>query len=107
MHLFFMKRGIQLTDEDEEIDEERRRLWEAQDKIIQIMNEAIGDGILTKTERAEIDKAINELKKIIEGDGVITDDEKAVLEKVDKTFNLVLKIEKDFVSTYWKTKKKK
>ncbi|UCH89140.1 MAG: hypothetical protein JSV49_00380 [Thermoplasmata archaeon] len=71
------------------------------------MNDAIADGILTKTERAEIDEAIKELHKIIEGDGVITDSEKQVMEKIDRTFNLVLKIEKDFVSNYWHTKKKK
>jgi Holliday junction resolvase RusA-like endonuclease len=90
----------------EEADEERKRLWEAQEKIIQIMQDAIADGILTKTERADIDNAVKELRKIVEGDGVITEEEQEVLEKVDKTFNLVLRIEKDFVSTYWKTRRK-
>ena len=90
----------------EEADEERKRLWEAQEKLIQIMQDAIADGILTKTEREDIDNAMKELRKVVEGDGVITDEEQEVLEKVDKTFNLVLKIEKDFVSTYWKTRRK-
>ena len=90
----------------DEIDEERKRLWEAQERIIQIMQDAIADGILTKAEREEIDKAMKELQQVVEGDGVITEEEKEVLEKVDKTFNLVLKIEKDFVSTYWKTRRK-
>lgn len=91
----------------EPTEEERRRLWEAEDKLMKIMQDAISDGILTKAERAEIDEAIKELRKIIEGDGVITESEKKVLEKIDRTFNMVLKIEKDFVSSYWKTRGKK
>jgi hypothetical protein len=91
----------------EDDDEERNALWEAEEKIVKIMQDAISDGILTKAERAEIDNAVKELRKIIEGDGVITDYEQEVLEKVDKTFNMVLKIEKDFISSYWKGKKKK
>jgi hypothetical protein len=96
-----------LADEEDKIDEERQKLWDAQERIIEIMHKAIGDGILTKTEKAEINASIAELNKIVEGDGVITDEEKAVLEKVDRTLNLVLKVEKDFVSKYWKTKHSK
>jgi len=95
--------GIKLT---EDSDEDRKALWQAEEKIIKIMQEAIADGILTKGERAEIDNAIKELRKIIEGDGVITDYEQAVLEKIEKSLNMVLKIEKDFISSYWKKKKK-
>jgi hypothetical protein len=98
-----------LTEEDEAepIDEERQRLYDAEDKIIKIMQDAISDGILTKAERAEIDNAIEEIRKIAEADGVISESEKRVMEKIEKTLSMILKIEKDFISTYWKTKKKK
>lgn len=97
---------IYLTEEPEESIEERRRLWEAEDKVIRVMNRAIADGVLTKAERAEIEEAKKELRGVIEGDGIITDSEKKILEKVDKTFHMILKIEKDFISSYWKTRKK-
>jgi uncharacterized protein YPO0396 len=93
--------------EEEQIDEERRKLWQAEERIIKIMQDAISDGILTKAERAEIDGAMKELQQIVEGDGVITESEKIVIAKIERTFNMILKIEKDFISTYWKTKQKK
>ena len=98
---------ISVAEDEPKVDEEeRKKLIAAEEKIIKVMQDAIADGILTKEERAEIDMAVKELQEIVEGDGVITESEQKILDKIERTFNMLLKVEKDFISTYWKHKKK-
>ena len=81
----------------EETEEDRQKLKELEDKIIDTMKKAIADGILTKEEKENIERLQKQLHEVVEGDGVITPHEEEVLKKIETTSKLILKIEDEYL----------
>ena len=78
-------------------EEDRQRLKELEDKILDTMKKSISDGILTKEEKENIMRLTKKLHEVVEGDGIITEEEEAVLKKVETTSKLILKIEDEYL----------
>lgn len=64
------------------------------------MKRAIADGVLSKEDKAYIIKRTNELQEFVRTKGKITTEEEQILNKIHVTYNLIMRIEKDYLNQY-------
>lgn len=64
------------------------------------MKKAIAEGVLSKKDKARIDEKTEELRSCITKKGNLTTEEEQILHKIETTYNLIVKIENEYLNQY-------
>ena len=75
-------------------------LLKMQNRLMTDMKKAIAEGVLSKQDHAYIMQKTTELRKYIGQKGKLTTEEEQVLHKIETTYNLILRIEKEYLNQY-------
>lgn len=81
-------------------DEAMEDLIVLQNRLIKDMKRAIADGVLSEHDKAYITKRTAELRNYIGTKGNLTTEEEQILNKIETTYNLINRIEKDYLNQY-------
>jgi hypothetical protein len=75
-------------------------LLEKQDQLLEDMKNAIADGVLSQQDKNYISAKTEELRESILTKGILSDEEERILRKIQTTYDLIMKIEKEYLNQY-------
>ena len=69
-------------------------------RLMDDMRRAIAEGVLSRQDKDHILARTEELRTHIQQKGKLTSEEQQVLHKIEVTYNLIMKIEKEYLNQY-------